>query len=154
MSSKGLTTSINMLGDYSVGASPIDYMMRCARKSYISNWLDLPYQPFRDASGGLMFAWRYDVSGDEIAHIMSVRNPETSPETQDSESLQYRVACHYLVDLVADEGLPELLECLKDNLEFYKAHQTNERPQLVGGTGIRVKVGKKYDRPIFQLAQE
>jgi hypothetical protein len=101
-----------------------------------------------------MFAWRYDVSGDEIAHIMSVRNPETSPETQDSESLQYRVACHYLVDLVADEGLPELLECLKDNLEFYKAHQTNERPQLVGGTGIRVKVGKKYDRPIFQLAQE
>ncbi len=102
---------------------------------------------------GLTFGWRNDVSGKEFAHLMAVRQPETSLATADSESLKWRVVCHYLVDLVSDEGLRELADCLKDNLEFYQTPAT-PTPQLAGSHSVRVKLGEKYDRPAFQFVQE
>lgn len=154
MPSKNLTTTTNALGDYLGGASLNDYITQCARRNYIRPWSEPLAQWVDYTASGLMFGWRSDVSGREFAHLMAVRQPETSLQSSDSESLKWRVVCHYLVDLISDEGLRELADCLKDNLEFYKVPAAQTSPQQSGEHGVRVKLGQKYDRPAFHFVQE
>lgn len=154
MPSKDLTTTTNALGDYFGGASLNDYITQCARRSYISAWSEPFMHSIDQRATGLMFGWRNDVSGGEFAHLMAVRRPETSLESSDFETLKWRVVCHYLVDLVSEEGLSDLAECIKDNLEFYKPPSPPLRPRLTGEDGVRAKLGEKYERPAFQFIQE
>ena len=130
--------------------------MQCTHSIYLNNWINLFQRrvDYNHPGPKLVFGWQYDVSGEEIGHIMSVRNPETSLDSGDAQALQLRVACHYLVDLVSDEGLPELFDCLKDNLEFYKTRESDGSTRLVSSSGVHAKLGQKYDRPAFQLAEE
>src|ERR1700687_2509438 len=146
MSSKDLTTTINSLADFSIGASSLDYTMQCTPSLLVNNWLAPHRQSTRYYYAGpkLIFGWQHDVSGGEIAHVMAVRTPETSVEGEDSKTLQLRIACHYLVGRAEDEGLPELFESLKDTLEFYTAQHV-ERLQLAS-SGVPIKLGQKYDR--------
>jgi len=102
----------------------------------------------------LLLGWQQDVSGDEIAHVMSVRKPKTSLESEDSRQLQLRVACHYLLDLVSDRGLPEVLDHLKENLEFYSSRETFEVESAPSQTTVPAKLGLRYHRPTFQLVEE
>ena len=155
MSFKDLTTSIDAPVDYFVGVLPRGYTEQCTHSIYLNKWHNpLDRSWYGHAGPKLFFGWQHDVSGGEIDHVMSIRTPETSLDTEDAEAVKMRVVCHYLLDLVTDEGLPELFECLTENLEFYKSRQGNEIAQLPANSGVRVTFGQRYNRPAFQIAQE
>src|SRR4051812_18791869 len=71
-----------------------------------------------------LLGWQSEVSGGYVTHFMSFHEPETAggPDnislSEASDTMKLRVVCHYLLDLIGDEGLPELFESMKDNYEF------------------------------------
>jgi|GEM_PF-3760682 len=98
----------------------------------------------------LQLFWQQDLSGGNISHLF--RFAETARESEDIESLKLRIACHYLLDLVSDKGLPELLESIREVLDFYEGVQS-EFSQPVVRTR-KCGIGQKYERPVFNIEQE
>ncbi len=97
---------------------------------------------------------RYDVSGGYLSsHTMDFRIPETTMRQEDAEAARLRLICHVLLDLISDEALPELLETMKDSLEFY---QDRRKTLSLPATQekLKFKLGQKHERPVFQIAQE
>jgi hypothetical protein len=158
MPSKFSTTLIGSPVVYLGGVSPIDYMMQCVHNSYRHhpwNWsakITNPWQKYEAPE--LCLGWQREVSGGNISHAITYQIPETALQTEDTEAMRLRFVCHVLLDLISDKGLPELFESIKDNLEFYEKRQQEEAPLLPAGSGIRFKIGEKYERPVFQVAQE
>lgn len=123
---------------------------RAESSSNLINSLD-PYgyvseEPFH-------FSIRYDVSGGNLSHKMDFLIPETTVGQEDAEALKLRLICHVLVDLISDEALPEVLESLQDNFEFYKERRKASSP-LATQEKLKFKLGQKQERPAFQIAQE
>lgn len=129
-------------------------MMQCTPSSFLNNWFNRigPNVAYSYVEPKLLFGWRRDVSGSEITHLMSFQRPDTSLEFENSEQLELRAACHYLLDLVSDRGLSEVLEHLKENLEFYSSR--SEVPSLPAQSSIPIKLGLKYERPTFHVTEE
>lgn len=55
-----------------------------------------------------------------MTHRIHLDLPETGGTAPQREQLIRRFACHFLVDLIDDEGLPELSETLADVYDYYR----------------------------------
>jgi hypothetical protein len=92
---------------------------------------------------------------------MSFHEPETAgaPDAVNqlaaSKALKLRVACHYLLDVLDDECLPDIFESIKDNYEFYRNRfGYTGASSLRSGNGIKAEFGEARERTPFQIAQE
>ena len=152
---KYLTTSIGKPAVYFGGALPTDYMRQCTLGSYLENWSSrLVSQPLRADEHQWFLGWQREVSGGDVSHTITYQIPKTALETQDSEMMKLRFVCHVLLDLVTDEGLSELFQSIKDNIEFYEERQKKHVPLLFSKGRTKFKLGEKYERPPFHVVEE
>lgn len=154
MQFKYSTHSIGSPVDFSVGVSRTDLMTQWNRCRFEPASLTGTYSQAWEGTPNVLLSWKQEVSGGDISHIITLRIPETAQDIASLEKLRYRLFCHYLINLISDEGLPELCESLSEMFQFYSTPNKNVAPALPPAEGIRVKSGEKYERPTFQLAQE
>jgi hypothetical protein len=84
---------------------------------------------------------------------MAFRTPETALEPENNEAMRWRFVCHYLVDLLPDDALPELCDRIKDIFEFYTPVNPSV-PSLPSTQRVRARIGEAYERPAFHVAEE
>lgn len=86
------------------------------------------------------------LSGDEATLSISI-----SPSLISDHSFK-RLASHILVELIANSGLDETLETLKELYEFYATRSENpEIPSQTQATGFTGRVTHTYVRPEFPI---
>lgn len=91
------------------------------------------------------------MAGMQIKHQFTFSETTKAPEL--TESMKIRIWCNYLLDLVTEEGLPEIFEAIKDVIEFYKDRQPHA-PSFYKITTVPAGIGQHYERPVFQISQE
>ena len=64
-----------------------------------------------------------------------------------------RVLCHYLLDQLPDEGLPEAYDSLGGMQEFYSEPHSQSVPRLPQHV-TAASYGDSYERPEFRIAEE
>lgn len=64
-----------------------------------------------------------------------------------------RVVCHYLLDRMPDESIPELCESFGRIYDFYSTRPTNV-PSLPLRQSIRARRGQVQERPEFVIDEE
>jgi hypothetical protein len=68
--------------------------------------------------------------------------------------MKLRLLCHYLLNQIPDEGLPELCESIGQIYEFHFSTATAYTPPKFETRSVRAKRGRAYERPEFSLADE
>lgn len=92
--------------------------------------------------------------GGRIHHLLSYQRDATElawPKYQ--ASVVFRILCHYLVDAVPDNGVPEMLDSVVSLFEYYRVPSQTvvvgpERKQLPAS------LGKVYQSPTFHIPEE
>jgi len=79
----------------------------------------------------------------------------TTGETEDYFTRRVRFACHMLLDRIPAQGLPELVDSLRGIYDFYSEPAAPSVPLLASPTEpVKVKIGRTYERPEFDLELE
>lgn len=133
MSLKDSTISTNIPEIYSGGA---------LQRDYIDPWSPNFYNEF------VGLYWNNNF----IEHSLKLR-PSNTGEFIDFESFKTRASCHYLLDLLPDEGLEEIKESIEDAIEFYLTKPKNGFAQL-SSPSFEIGLGEAYERPVFQIAED
>ena len=97
--------------------------------------------------GALTFGWANETGGTMVA----VSQPADEDEAR---SLQTRVILHWLVDLMPDAALGNVLE---DTLGAWEDYQISLRPALPApATTKRVtaRIRRRFERPAFEIVEE
>jgi hypothetical protein len=84
---------------------------------------------------------------------VSVHVLGTSGAVDLPEPLKYRLACHFLLTQLPEEGFPEVLESLGEMWRFYRA-PVAPPPKLLPPVSTPARVGAKYVRPVFPVTEE
>jgi hypothetical protein len=96
--------------------------------------------------------WQSGHSDYYVAHSLKLR-PSATGGLINFESIKLRAVCHYLLDLLPNDGLEEIRESLEDAIKFYLKSPKNEFPQLVS-PGFEISLGEVYERPVFQITED
>ncbi len=137
MSLNDLITSTNIQEDYLDGALQKDYTKHYSHSLY-------------NEQIGLY--WQNKYVGYSVEHNLKIR-PSYTGGLIDSEYARMRTFCHYLLNLLPDEGLEEITESIQDAIEFYLTKSRNEFAQL-SSPSFEISFGEAYERPIFQIAED
>lgn len=65
-----------------------------------------------------------------------------------------RVACHMILNLIPDEGIPEMCSTIANLYEFYIERAQYSPPPLLPSSGVRGRLGEPSVRPPFYLEEE
>jgi hypothetical protein len=84
---------------------------------------------------------------------VSFHDLKTSGEPDVPEPLKARIACHFLLSQIPDEGMSEALESLAGLWLFYHLPPPSPR-QLPVSPRVPVKVTREYVRPVFPVTEE
>ncbi len=141
MPSNGSTTSIVKPDDYSAGPFKIDY---------ISRWLQETSEP------GVSYTYSDLSSEDQDIKVFYSIKPyqETGTEPYRPEVALVRAVCHVFVERLPERALPELAESMARIFEFYREAPKSEPSLPSPPRQLRAKVGRKYERPSFDLPEE
>lgn len=101
-----------------------------------------------------VLGWRCEVSGGYVSHAITYQIPKTTLESEEKELTQLRLACHVLLDLISDRGLPEVLESIRENIQFYSFPNPKPYSATTRTERAKFKFGEKYERPVFHLVEE
>ena len=140
MSSNELITLTNIQEDYLDGVLQIDYTRHWSQNLYHSH-NEVPE-----------LIWKSEHSNYFIRHRLNIF-PSYTGGIIDFESFKTRAFCHYLLDLLPDEGLEEIKESLEDAIQFYLTKPRNEFAQLPSPS-FEINLGEAYERPVFQIAED
>lgn len=91
--------------------------------------------------------WRTSIS-------FAVYADETGAIASPPQVVYLRLLCHLLIDAMAEQGLQEAGDYLKDMLKFYQP--TSHRPSLPAPPSLIVEAvhGETYDRPNFSILED
>lgn len=97
--------------------------------------------------------WMNQTATSEFEHHILVRTT-AEPTRFDQQSIFLKVLCHYLLNKIPDEGLPEMCRSMAEVFDYYV-----RAPRLVKGheakqLSVKAKTGQKYERPAFPIAEE
>ena len=104
---------------------------------------------------GLEFSWSQEDPGSHILHTIVHYYPQTSgtPSPLKFQTLALRIACHYLLDRIPEDGIPELCEAVGRIYEFYNSRPTTI-PHKSITRAVRARRGQVYERPEFVIDEE
>lgn len=141
-----LTASIENLGDYSAGAFKSDYM---------KPWALLPSTndtPLSRSTSRHSLAITWGECGWKTSVSFAIYADETGAIARPPQTVFLRLLCHLLVDAMAEQGLQEAGDYLKDMLDFYQPSPsplTLPSPHIVAA-----EHGETYERPNFLFLEE
>lgn len=116
--------------------------------NFITQWN--PPSPETETTGDekfLEFFWKSRESRLENLYLWNSVIQETSEKSSDQESFINRILCHIVINRIPDEGLPDLIDSLKDVYQFHQnlAGSSHVR-QLETTATIQAKIVSQYDR--------
>lgn len=121
-----------------------------------------PWDPISSTSGPaetdlhFVIGWTQQVSTGNISHFISFEGNETTGKESDFSNLKARLLCHFLLNAMPDEALPELSESLIGMFDFYKRRDIGlgKTRQLLARFEIPASMGESTERPVFQIDEE
>jgi len=141
--SRDLTGSIAKPEGFFVGAFRPDYTRRC-----------IPASSIDVDAGSLVVQWSGNTAAGGFRHAVRFHPQATFGEAVETWFFPMcRVACHFIVDKIPDEGLRELAETLGDLYEFYAA-RSEQPPQLRHDRVVNTRVVECRERPAFYVTEE
>ncbi len=96
---------------------------------------------------------RHPFETGHVEHRVSFHYQATSGEPDVPEPLRARLACHFLLSQLPDEGLSEALESLVQMWQFYRTPVVSP-PALPIPAPIPAKFTETYIRPVFPVTEE
>lgn len=98
--------------------------------------------------------WWHRYPGYEWSHSVMFKQLDEGTNYQCvSPKIIHRLLCHFLIDRIPDEGLPELVESVGGIYEFYQLPAPTPAllPQHRSVSG---EISRSYERPPFQIEEE
>ena len=125
------------------GASRIDFTEPWTRKHYL---------PQDSTSGEICIGWAGINNSDfQILHGIRIHRPELTTEAA-WKPVFLRAVCHWFVDQIPDEGMPEILGSLYEFRDYYRTPLMEAAPKAVrSAPGL---VGNREVRPEFEFDEE
>jgi hypothetical protein len=107
-------------------------------------------EPWSDAT-----TWFADFAGrqDRVHWFHGAKIVSTADKPDDDATLVLRFICHFLVDQIADQGLPEVCQSLREFHDYYEpvADAQQYLPRLTESGAI---IDSSYTRPAFAIEGE
>jgi len=98
--------------------------------------------------------WPEKRSDDHAFLLGAIFAQGTEERVNDPLSFFTRFLCHLFVSNIPRQGLPELCESLQDIYLYYQTPFTKEPSLLTQSERLPGKLGRTYERPEFQIAEE
>lgn len=108
----------------------------------------------RGADQRFLLGWKQELTEGQLSHVFVFRPQETGLGNDLPLRLRLRLLCHYLLNQIPDEGLPELMESIAEIYEFHCSATSTYAPPKLETRSVRAKRGRVYERPEFSLADE
>lgn len=96
---------------------------------------------------------RHPFGAGNVEHLVRFHYLDTCGETDVPEPVKARIACHFLLSQIPDEGMSEALETLAQMWQFYRT-PVLPPPALPAPARIPAKLGETYVRPVFPVTEE
>jgi hypothetical protein len=122
-----------------------------------SDPLIYPSGPFFSFASGMTSIGWTSVCGESMgSHVYTFPAQQTQGTAlRPSPEVLARLFCHYLVTLLPNEALPELVDDLDDlRGKYLKPARVTGSLLSSGSTRLKAKVGKSVPRPEIQLERE
>lgn len=116
--------------------------------NFIKQWT--PLSPENETTGDEKFLevfWK--IRGDNLEDLLLWNSvmQETSEKSSDPGLFFNRILCHLVVNRIPDEGIPDLIDSLKDVYQFHLNYAGHSHVRQLETTGsIPAKIVSQYDR--------
>ena len=141
-----LTSSTENQGGYSAGALTGDSMKPCGLLPSIDD------TPLSRSPSGKAFALTWGERGWQTSISFAIYADETGAIARPPQVVYLRLLCHLLIDAIAEKGLQEASDYLKEMLDFYQP--VASLPALPGPQIVAAEHGETYERPGFLFLEE
>jgi|CXWL01.1.fsa_nt_gi hypothetical protein len=65
-----------------------------------------------------------------------------------------KLLCHKIIERIPDQGVPELCETMAEIYDHHRKHAKYQQKTLPFPQTVQAQLGKTYERPGFQIAEE
>ena len=98
-------------------------------------------------------SWSVQADGITLSHDAQFEGLILNGRSEEYIPIIRRVLCHFLLDQLPDEGLPEAYDSLGGMQDFYSEPHPQSLPRLVEHV-TAVSYGDSYERPEFRIAED